>query len=207
MWRVSCLVVSSANVASPQLVYETSSTETGESTPTVVNGQIIDSYRSWNFAVFHLVIPQHATEELAVKYTVDLVPPSGSDKVGVRRLLEHAFFIPAAGVMPNALVYSCNDTQTDTDREKLADYSNTWRHAHNVAAKEGHIHVMLGLGDQVYADSVLRLPCIRDWSLSGDIGAPFSAATAEVVSDEYFRIYMMRYSEAGTGVFSGCEHP
>jgi len=105
------------------------------------------------------------------------------------------FYIPALRRVPNVLVFSCNDTNGPEPRSHMVDFANTWNKAREIHETFGcHIHCMIGLGNQVCCDSVLKL--VERWTTDpSQINQPLTPEMKAAVATEYFCRYMIRFND------------
>ncbi|KAF9133217.1 hypothetical protein BGX30_012378, partial [Mortierella sp. GBA39] len=122
--------------------------------PQQVTGQGIDGYNQSIFWRFALVIPQDPQATKKITYSIN----GGSN---------YWFFVAGRSESFRWMFYSCNGFSSATDSVAIGGANPLWNDA--LAKHTEHpYHVMVGGGDQLYCDSLLEEPEMKEW-LSGTI--------------------------------------
>ncbi|KAG0048204.1 hypothetical protein BGZ83_006808 [Gryganskiella cystojenkinii] len=117
--------------------------------PQQVTAHAIDGYQGAIFWRFALVIPQdvHATKKIT--YQINHGP-------------SYWFFIAGRSESFRWMFYSCNGFSSSTDSVAIGGANPLWNDA--LAKHTEHpYHVMIGGGDQLYCDSLLKEPEMEEW--------------------------------------------
>ncbi|KAI8466328.1 MAG: hypothetical protein J3K34DRAFT_485023 [Monoraphidium minutum] len=155
-WTGSALFVCKPSVSTAPVL---SLTDTDSGACTKVPGSCLDTYSEWNFWRFDLEVPM-GDKQKRVDYEVEGAPQGGSFYVAGRDQAWHWGY------------YSCNGFTPDVPR---GDVDAVWRGLQPLwrDVLERHaacpMHVLVGGGDQLYNDDVLKSPAL----------APFLESPAE----------------------------
>ncbi|KAF9428122.1 hypothetical protein BGZ94_003330 [Podila epigama] len=121
----------------------------GRSAPQAVTAQAIDGYNQSIFWRFALVIPQdhHATKRIS--YSINNGPT-------------YHFHVAGRAETFKWMFYSCNGFSSNVDSVALGGANPLWN---DMLAKhvQQPYHVMIGGGDQLYCDSLLEEPEMKEW--------------------------------------------
>lgn len=114
-----------------------------------------------------------------------------------------AFFVPASTTPMNIMSYSCNGFSLSVDTDEFSGPDPLWRDVLNVHQTRP-FHVMVGGGDQVYNDCVMRSTSIfAEWlTIKNPLhkhNAPFTAEMQDELEDFYLTRYAAWFSQ---GLFS-----
>ncbi|KAF9919806.1 hypothetical protein FBU30_010518 [Linnemannia zychae] len=156
--------------------------------PQRVTGQAIDGYSQSVFWRFALVIPQdlHATKKIT--YSINGGP-------------NYWFFVAGRSESFRWMFYSCNGFSSSTDSVAIGGANPMWNDA--LAKHTEHpYHVMIGGGDQLYCDSILEEPEMKEW-LKGTIPERERAACqphwVQAIEKYYFNRYCTWFSQGTYG--------
>ncbi|KAF9184136.1 hypothetical protein BGZ51_003533 [Haplosporangium sp. Z 767] len=146
-WLGSVLVVSKPEAygqPAPVLTWSD-----GRSHPQNVTAQAIDGYNQSIFWRFALVIPQDPHGTKKISYSINNGP-------------QYHFFVAGRSETFRWMFYSCNGFSSSTDSVAIGGANPLWNDA-LAKHSENPYHVMIGGGDQLYCDSLLDEPEMRDW--------------------------------------------
>ncbi|KAG0282146.1 hypothetical protein BGZ97_009124, partial [Linnemannia gamsii] len=153
-----------------------------------VTGQAIDGYNQSIFWRFALVIPQdpHATKKIT--YSIN----GGSS---------YWFFVAGRSESFRWMFYSCNGFSSSTDSVAIGGANPLWNDALAKHTEQPY-HVMIGGGDQLYCDSILEEPEMKEW-LSGTIPEREKAVCKPhwtvAIEKYYFNRYCTWFSQGTYG--------
>ncbi|KAH6657861.1 hypothetical protein BKA67DRAFT_533048 [Truncatella angustata] len=114
------------------------------------------------------------------------------------------FWIPARGQSMNVMFHSCNGFSLSVKSDDLSGPDPMWRDVLNTHQTQP-FHVMIGGGDQVYNDAVMRQTTIfKQWlDIRNPLhkhNAPFTADLQEELETFYFERYCMWFSQGLFGL-------
>ncbi|KAK3804811.1 MAG: hypothetical protein JOS17DRAFT_693125 [Linnemannia elongata] len=160
----------------------------GRSHPQHVTGQAIDGYNQSIFWRFALVIPQDPQATKKITYSIN----GGAT---------YWFFIAGRSESFRWMFYSCNGFSSATDSVAIGGANPLWNDA--LAKHSEHpYHVMIGGGDQLYCDSLLDEPEMKEW-LSGTIPEREKAICkphwVQAIEKYYFNRYCTWFSQGTFG--------
>ncbi|KAF9900892.1 hypothetical protein EC991_006750 [Linnemannia zychae] len=187
-WLGSVMMVSKPDPHGQQAPPPALTWSDGRSHPQTVAGQAIDGYNGSIFWRFALVIPQdhHATKKIT--YSINGGP-------------SYWFFIAGRSESFRWMFYSCNGFSSSTDSVAIGGANPLWNDA--LAKHTEHpYHVMIGGGDQLYCDSILEEPEMKEW-LSGTIPEREKAICKphwiQAIEKYYFNRYCTWFSQGTYG--------
>lgn len=113
------------------------------------------------------------------------------------------FWVPARGETMNTMFHSCNGFSLSVDSKNFSGPDPLWRDVLN-RHQSRPFHVMIGGGDQIYNDAVMReTELFREWLQMKNIehkhGAEFSLEMQQELEQFYLDRYAMWFSQ---GLFS-----
>lgn len=114
------------------------------------------------------------------------------------------FFVPARGQSMNIMFHSCNGFSLSVNSDDLSGPDPMWRDVLN-NHQTRPFHVMLGGGDQVYNDAIMRdTRHFQDWlQIKNPLhknNAPFTPAMQDEMEEFYMNRYMMWFSQGLFGL-------
>ncbi|OAQ22339.1 hypothetical protein K457DRAFT_143499 [Linnemannia elongata AG-77] len=156
--------------------------------PQHVTGQAIDGYNQSIFWRFALVIPQDPQATKKITYSINGGP-------------NYWFFVAGRSESFRWMFYSCNGFSSATDSVAIGGANPLWNDA--LAKHTEHpYHVMIGGGDQLYCDSILEEPEMKEW-LSGTIPEREKAICKphwiQAIEKYYFNRYCTWFSQGTYG--------
>jgi len=112
--------------------------------------------------------------------------------------------VPARGEAMNIMFHSCNGFSLSVNPDDLSGPDPLWRDVLNTH-QTSPFHVMIGGGDQIYNDAVMRFTKLfQDWLLIKNPlhkhNAPFTAALQDELEGFYLERYAMWFSQGLFGL-------
>ncbi|KAK3845010.1 MAG: hypothetical protein J3R72DRAFT_436723 [Linnemannia gamsii] len=187
-WLGSVMMVSKPDPHGQQVPAPVLTWSDGRSPPQSVTGQAIDGYNQSVFWRFALVIPQDHQATKKITYSIN----GGSN---------YWFFVAGRSESFRWMFYSCNGFSSATDSVAIGGANPLWNDA---LAKhtENPYHVMIGGGDQLYCDSILEEPEMKEW-LKGTIPEREKAFCqphwVQAIEKYYFNRYCTWFSQGTYG--------
>lgn len=191
-YRGSILLVvkdTAGEAPAPKVTYDIGpSTAAPSDDPTVTGGEFagVNFHSEKDHHFFRYLIDlELAPHEQTVRYHIN----------GAYKSL-FQFFVPAEGTSMNVVSFSCNGFSLGTDTSGFP--SSLWYDVLNNHQKQ-HYHVMLGGGDQIYADSIKKhSKSLQKWiAQSSHAKKRAMKATAEDIAD--FENYYLNHYMAWFG--------
>ncbi|CAO3568087.1 unnamed protein product [Mortierella alpina] len=161
----------------------------GRSHPQQVTAQAIDGYKQSIFWRFGLVIPQDPQGTKKITYSINGGP-------------NYWFFVAGRSESFRWMFYSCNGFSSATDSVAIGGANPLWNDA---LAKhtENPYHVMIGGGDQLYCDSLLNEPEMKEWlaltPISNREKSPCHPHWTTAIEQYYFNRYCSWFSQGTYG--------
>jgi hypothetical protein len=186
----------------------------------------LDTFCDWNFWRFDLAIPVVAAER-RVEYRLEGEPKGANASADAAALKAglipedgegdatsadppasptRAFYVAGRDQPWHWGYYSCNGFTPDVPEE---DHAGKWRGIaplwEDVCVRHASapMHAMVGGGDQLYNDDVLKCPALAPFFDAADEDAraamPLAPAMAHEVAEYYFHHYATHYSYAAIG--------
>ncbi|ORY55436.1 uncharacterized protein BCR38DRAFT_356855 [Pseudomassariella vexata] len=114
------------------------------------------------------------------------------------------FWVPARGQAMNVMFHTCNGFSLSVDSDELSGPDPMWRDVLNTHQTQP-FHVMIGGGDQIYNDAVMRKTTLfQDWlHIKNPLhknNAPFTADMQDELEDFYLERYSMWFSQGLFGL-------
>lgn len=105
-----------------------------------------------------------------------------------------SFWVPAKGQSMNIMFHSCNGFSLSVDSDQLSGPDPMWRDVLN-SHQSRPFHVMVGGGDQLYCDAVMRrTDLFQEWLMIRNPVHKHNAPFTREMQDELEEFYLERYS-------------
>ncbi|KAJ9152088.1 Transcription factor [Pleurostoma richardsiae] len=155
-----------------------------------VRGYRLHVERGYTFWRFSIEVELRDKEQ-RIAYRINRGPATG-------------FWVPARGQSMNVMFHSCNGFSLSVDPDQLSGPDPMWRDVLNTHQSRP-FHVMLGGGDQLYCDSVMRqTKLFQNWLMIKNPlhkhNAPFTAEMQEELEEYYLERYAMWFSQGLFGL-------
>lgn len=155
-----------------------------------VRGYRLHAERGYTFWRFSVEIELRDKEQ-RIAYRINRGPATG-------------FWVPAKGQSMNIMFHSCNGFSLSVNPDELSGPDPMWRDVLN-NHQSRPFHVMLGGGDQLYCDAVMRQTRhFQDWlTIRNPIhkhNAPFTAEMQDELEAFYLERYCMWFSQGLFGL-------
>ena len=164
----------------------------GEKTGKVVSvkGFRLHAERGATFWRFNMEVELTKTQQ-RIAYRINGGPATG-------------FWVPALGEGMNIMNYSCNGFSMSVNADSFSGPDPLWRDVLNTHQTRP-FHVMIGGGDQVYNDCVMRETSVfSEWlAIKNPLhkhNAPFTSAMQDELEDFYLERYAMWFSQGLFGL-------
>jgi hypothetical protein len=149
----------------------------------------------WKWAVR---LPRQQAEQ-RVSYRFDAASPAVDWRMDdVRDVL-----VPARGALPRCAFFSCNGVSNPKGWAAMERPFALWEELRRQQEQEAGFHVLIGGGDQVYADSLwytnTSLARFQELSREQRLRRPLPDGLEAELLRDYVRVYMDRWSEHGIG--------
>lgn len=155
-----------------------------------VRGYRLHAERGYTFWRFSIEVELRDKEQ-RIAYRINRGPATG-------------FWVPAKGQSMNIMFHSCNGFSASVNPDELSGPDPLWRDVMN-NHQSRPFHVMLGGGDQLYCDSVMRHTThFQEWlTIRNPIhkhNAPFTAEMQDELEEFYLERYCMWFSQGLFGL-------
>ncbi|KAJ1675564.1 hypothetical protein EV182_001025 [Spiromyces aspiralis] len=181
-WEGSCMIIV-PSAAQPPVLY----VQDGSNPPESIQPIALETVYRSTFWRFDLSFPMDYSKEKTISYRVNNVGP------------QYSFTIPAQQTQLRWCFWSCNGwslSVKEEDKQKLGGDNVVWDDL-----LEKHrtfpFHLMVGGGDQLYADEVWALKVLQPWlaikKKSDARDAPFTDEMERQVDTFYFIHYVKRF--------------
>ncbi|KAH8732798.1 hypothetical protein GQ44DRAFT_754351 [Phaeosphaeriaceae sp. PMI808] len=145
-----------------------------------IPGVRLHAERGITFWRFNLEIELGANQE-RIAYKINHGPAVG-------------FWVPAKGATMNIMFHSCNGFSSSVDPTQFCGPDPLWRDVLNTHQTRP-FHVMIGGGDQIYNDAVMRqTKLFKQWTDSKNPLQKHNAPFTEAMQNELEQFYLDRYS-------------
>lgn len=144
-----------------------------------VRGYRLHAERGYTFWRFSIEIELREKEQ-RIAYRINRGPATG-------------FWVPAKGHSMNIMFHSCNGFSMSVNPDELSGPDPLWRDVLNTHQSRP-FHVMLGGGDQLYCDAVMRQTThFHDWLMIRNPLHKHNAPFTKDMQDELETFYLERY--------------
>lgn len=155
-----------------------------------VRGYRLHSERGYTFWRFSVEV-ELRDEEQRIAYRINRGPATG-------------FWVPAKGQSMNIMFHSCNGFSLSVNPDELSGPDPLWRDVLN-NHQSRPFHVMIGGGDQLYCDAVMRqTKHFQEWLMIRNPlhkhNAPFTAEMQDELEAFYLERYSMWFSQGLFGL-------
>lgn len=155
-----------------------------------VRGYRLHAERGCTFWRFSIEVELRDKEQ-RIAYRINRGPATG-------------FWVPAKGQSMNIMFHSCNGFSMSVNPDELSGPDPLWRDVLN-NHQSRPFHVMLGGGDQLYCDAVMRQTThFQDWLMIRNPlhkhNAPFTAELQDELEAFYLERYCMWFSQGLFGL-------
>ncbi|CAN8101298.1 unnamed protein product [Discula destructiva] len=155
-----------------------------------VRGYRLHAERGYTFWRFSLEVELREKEQ-RIAYRINRGPATG-------------FWVPAKGQSMNIMFHSCNGFSMSVNPDELSGPDPMWRDVLN-SHQSRPFHVMLGGGDQIYCDAVMRqTKHFQDWLMMRNPlhkhNAPFTMEMQDELESFYLERYCMWFSQGLFGL-------
>lgn len=155
-----------------------------------VRGYRLHAERGYTFWRFSVEVELRDKEQ-RIAYRINRGPATG-------------FWVPAKGQSMNIMFHSCNGFSLSVNPDELSGPDPMWRDVLN-SHQSRPFHVMLGGGDQLYCDAVMRQTRhFQDWLMIRNPihkhNAPFTAEMQDELEAFYLERYCMWFSQGLFGL-------
>ncbi|ROW07886.1 hypothetical protein VMCG_03607 [Cytospora schulzeri] len=145
-----------------------------------VRGYRLHAERGYTFWRFSIEVELRDKEQ-RIAYRINRGPATG-------------FWVPAKGQSMNIMFHSCNGFSLSVDPDQLSGPDPMWRDVLN-SHQSRPFHVMLGGGDQLYCDAVMRqTDMFQEWLMIRNPVHKHNAPFTLEMQDELEEFYLERYS-------------
>lgn len=155
-----------------------------------IRGYRLHAERGYTFWRFSIEVELREKEQ-RIAYRINRGPATG-------------FWVPAKGQSMNIMFHSCNGFSLSVNPDELSGPDPMWRDVLN-NHQSRPFHVMLGGGDQLYCDAVMRQTRLfQDWLVIRNPihkhNAPFTAEMQDELEAFYLERYCMWFSQGLFGL-------
>ncbi|KAI9828737.1 MAG: hypothetical protein M1832_001842 [Thelocarpon impressellum] len=145
-----------------------------------IKGVRLHAERGLTFWRFNVEV-ELGDEQARVAYRINRGPAVG-------------FWVPARGETMNIMFHSCNGFSLSVDPDRLSGPDPLWRDVLNTHQTRP-FHVMIGGGDQIYNDAVMKQTTIfQEWLSIRNPRHKHNAAFTDELLEELETFYLERYS-------------
>lgn len=160
-----------------------------------VEGEVLQTVLGCKFWKFPMVLALKEIEQ-EIKYTVG--------KAGGKENYKNSFFIPEAGAACHWAAQSCSGFSSHVDQGQWGGIAPLWK---DLLAKHDAkpFHLVVGGGDQIYCDSVFKIPELAEWMGRLDKGvmpdeAGIFTEERRAAAEKYLlELYLSHFAEEGLG--------
>lgn len=155
-----------------------------------IRGYRLHAERGYTFWRFSIEVELREKEQ-RIAYRINRGPATG-------------FWVPAKSQSMNIMFHSCNGFSLSVNPDELSGPDPMWRDVLN-SHQSRPFHVMLGGGDQLYCDAVMRQTRLfQDWLVIRNPmhkhNAPFTAEMQDELESFYLERYCMWFSQGLFGL-------
>lgn len=155
-----------------------------------IRGYRLHAERGYTFWRFSIEVELRDKEQ-RIAYRINRGPATG-------------FWVPAMGQSMNIMFHSCNGFSLSVNPDELSGPDPMWRDVLN-NHQSRPFHVMIGGGDQLYCDAVMRQTRLfQDWLVIRNPvhkhNAPFTAEMQDELEGFYLERYCMWFSQGLFGL-------
>ena len=155
-----------------------------------VRGYRLHTERGYTFWRFSIEVELREKQQ-RIAYRINRGPATG-------------FWVPAKGQTMNIMFHSCNGFSLSVNPDELSGPDPLWRDVLNNHQTQP-FHVMIGGGDQLYCDAVMRqTKLFQEWLMIKNPlhkhNAPFTAAMQDELENFYLERYCMWFSQGLFGL-------
>lgn len=155
-----------------------------------IRGYRLHAERGYTFWRFSIEVELRDKEQ-RIAYRINRGPATG-------------FWVPAKGQSMNIMFHSCNGFSLSVNPDELSGPDPMWRDVLN-NHQSRPFHVMLGGGDQLYCDAVMRQTRLfQDWLMINNPlhkhNAPFTVEMQDELEEFYLERYCMWFSQGLFGL-------
>lgn len=155
-----------------------------------VRGFRLHAERGYTFWRFNIEVELQDTQQ-RIAYRINRGPSTG-------------FWVPAKGTAMNIMFHSCNGFSLSVTSDEFSGPDPMWRDVLNTH-QSTPFHVMVGGGDQIYNDAVMRqTKLFQDWLMIKNPlhkhTAPFTAQMQDELENFYLERYSMWFSQGLFGM-------
>jgi hypothetical protein len=145
-----------------------------------VRGFRLHAERGYTFWRFNIEVELRDKQQ-RIAYRINRGPSTG-------------FWVPAKGTPMNVMFHSCNGFSLSVNPNEFSGPDPMWRDVLNTHQSQP-FHVMVGGGDQIYNDCVMRQTRLfRDWLAVKNPLHKHNAPFTREMQDELERFYLERYA-------------
>ncbi|CDU22088.1 uncharacterized protein SPSC_00718 [Sporisorium scitamineum] len=156
---------------------------------------------SFTFWRFKIEVPL-ADHELAVHYSIDGEAHPNSQSEAIKGLTGHTFFVPAKTQNFRWAGHSCNGFSASTDESVWNGANPLWDDLLKAHAAKPY-HAVIGGGDQIYCDKLVREPEMQEWNDQTDSKKRMAMPLTDAISTCIDRYMFNHYCEwFGGGSFA-----
>ncbi|EPQ28075.1 uncharacterized protein PFL1_04402 [Pseudozyma flocculosa PF-1] len=156
---------------------------------------------SFTFWRFKIEIPM-ADTQLAVAYSIEGEAHPDSKSEAIRGMTGHTFFVPARDQNFRWAGHSCNGFSASVDESEFNGPNPLWDDMLREHARSP-FHAVVGGGDQIYCDKLVREPEIQPWNDEKDpkkrMATPLTDEIRTAIDRFMFNWYCQWF---GTGSFA-----
>ncbi|KAB5578559.1 hypothetical protein GE09DRAFT_1261717 [Coniochaeta sp. 2T2.1] len=155
-----------------------------------VRGFRLHAERGYTFWRFNIEVELRDKQQ-RISYRINRGPSTG-------------FWVPAKGTSMNCMFHSCNGFSLSVTSDEFSGPDPMWRDVLNTHQSQP-FHVMIGGGDQIYNDCVMRqTKLFQDWLMMKNPlhkhNAPFTAEMQDELEGFYLERYAMWFSQGLFGM-------
>ncbi|GAC98403.1 plasma membrane protein [Pseudozyma hubeiensis SY62] len=121
---------------------------------------------SFTFWRFKIEVPL-ADRELAVHYSIDGEAHPNSQSEAIKGMTGHTFFVPSKTDNFRWAGHSCNGFSASVDEKEFNGPNPLWDDLLKAHASKPY-HAVIGGGDQIYCDTLVREPEMQEWNNQSD---------------------------------------
>ncbi|PWN50901.1 hypothetical protein IE53DRAFT_386792 [Violaceomyces palustris] len=156
---------------------------------------------SYTFWRFKLEIPM-SDAQLVVSYSLEGQPHPDSKSLAATELTGHQFFVPARNQNFRWAGHSCNGFSAGVNEEEFNGPDPLWD---DMLREHDRLpfHAVIGGGDQIYCDKLVKEPELHEWSNEKDPKARMATPLTQEIKTCIDRFYFNHYCEwFGSGSFA-----